>query len=277
MKVGIIQCDGKIPNLALMKIFTWHKQRGDDVVFMDISHQKFDMLYGSKIFMGGTGYEIKSQLPTDIEEIVPDYDAFKLDHSIGFTSRGCIRNCEFCIVREKEGFIHEVNTSWMVKQKLLLLDNNFLASPLCKEKLHTFIDNNHKVCFNQGLDIRLVTKELAELLAKVDYRDDQFKVKRLYFAWDKPEIEQSVLNGIKLLSEAGIKPQHLMFYVIVGFDTTFEQDMYRVMKLKELGCKPYVMIFNKQSCDKQLKKLQRWINRRYYEFISWEKFGVKQK
>jgi len=277
MKVGIIQCDGKIPNLALMKIFTWHKQRGDDVTFMDISHQKFDMLYGSKIFMGGTGYEIKSQLPIDIEEVVPDYDTFKLDHAIGFTSRGCIRNCEFCIVREKEGFIHEVNTSWMVKQKLLLLDNNFLASPLCKEKLHTFIDNNHKVCFNQGLDIRLVTKELAELLTKVDYRDDQFKVKRLYFAWDKPEIEPSVLNGVKFLSEAGIKPQHLMFYVIVGFDTTFEQDMYRVMKLKELGCKPYVMIFNKQSCDKKLKKLQRWINRRYYEFISWEKFGVKQK
>ena len=167
MKVGLIQVDGKLPNIALMKLSKFHKDRGDEVTLVDLSTIEVDKWYGSKIFMGGTGYQIDSKLPKEIDELEPDYTLYNKDYSIGFTSRGCIRNCGFCIVREKEGSFHDADMSFIKHTKVILLDNNFLASPKCKEKLKHFIDNNIKVSFNQGLDIRLITDEIASLLSKV--------------------------------------------------------------------------------------------------------------
>ena len=120
MKIGLIQTDGKIPNLALMKLAKHYEELGHETFFVDISNIKADFWFGSRIFMGGSGYEIKEKLPSDIEEITPDYDKFNLDHSIGFTSRGCIRNCDFCIVREKEGLINEVGLDWITKSLSLI-------------------------------------------------------------------------------------------------------------------------------------------------------------
>ena len=128
MKVGLIQIDGKLPNLALMKLARFHKNKGDNITILDLSTHKFDRLYGSKIFMGGSGYDIKSILPEGIEAQIPDYKSFKTDYSIGFTTRGCIRDCGFCIIKEKEGEFRDVDFSWIKHSKVLLLDNNFLAS-----------------------------------------------------------------------------------------------------------------------------------------------------
>jgi len=275
MKIGLIQVDGKEPNLALMKLAKYYEDLGHNTFFIDLSTIKADFWFGSKIFMGGSGYDIKAQLPKDIEEVIPDYAKFGLDHSIGFTSRGCIRNCEFCIVKEKEGMIKEEGTNWIKNKKVLLLDNNFLASPNWKEKLQYFIDNKIKVCFNQGLDLRLLTDEKAEMLSKVDYRDDQFKTKRLYFAWDSIKDEQIILEKLKLLISKGIKPINIMVYVLVGFNSTFDEDMYRTKKLIELGVKPFIMQFNRNSKkvrDPKLIDLARWINRRYYNFIKFEDY-----
>lgn len=273
MKIGLIQIDGKLPNLALMKLAKYYEDLGHETFFVDLSTIKADFWFGSKIFMGGSGYDIKSTLPKEIEEITPDYEKFGLDHSIGFTSRGCIRNCDFCIVKDKEGTFHDVDMSWINKKKVLLLDNNFLASINWKEKLQYFIDNKIKVCFNQGLDLRLITEEKAEMLSKVDYRDDKFNSKRIYFAWDNIKDEEIIIRGINKITAAGIKSQNIMIYVLVGFNSTFEEDMYRTKKLIDLGVKPFIMQFNKnQKRDKKLIDLARWINKRYYNFIPFEEY-----
>ena len=272
MKIGLIQVDGKLPNLALMKLAKFHKDKGDDVSVIDISTHKFDRLYGSKIFMGGSGYDIKQKLPQEIEVLVPDYEKFNTDYSIGFTSRGCIRDCGFCIVKEKEGIQKDVDMSWIKHSKVILLDNNFLASSKWKEKLQYFIDNKIKVCFNQGLDIRLVTKEKAEMLAKVKYYDRKFNIRRVYFAFDDLKYEKEVKTGIKLLLEAGIKPFHITFYILVGFNTTIEQDKYRVNVIKEFGADPYIMIYNNSKKDQKIRNLARWVNQRYYKVIKFEDY-----
>lgn len=144
-----------------------------------------------------------------------------------------------------------------------------------------FIDNKIKVCFNQGLDLRLITDEKAEMLSKINYRDDQFKTKRIYFAWDNIKDEEIIVKGINKLISAGIKPQNIMIYVLVGFNSTFEEDMYRTKKLIDLKVKPFIMQFNRNSTkkrDPKLIDLARWINKRYYNFLAFEDYnGRKQR
>lgn len=274
MKVGLIQVDGKLPNLALMKLSAFHKSQGDDVKLIDISTNEFDVIYGSKIFMGGSGYDLKQKLPDDIETQVPDYDLYGIDYSIGFTSRGCIRNCGFCIVKEKEGDFKDESMKFIKHSKVLLIDNNFLASGKWKEKLQYFIDSKIKVCFNQGLDIRLITEEKALMLKKVLYYDLNFQHRRLYFAWDDLKYETSVRVGIDILLKAGIRPDHLMFYIFCGFNTTFEQDYYRFKVLSDLGCKPFIMLYNNLK-DKKLRDFSRWVNKRYYMVFPFEEYNKK--
>lgn len=275
MKVGLIQVDGKLPNLALMKLSAFHKAKGDNVTLIDISTNEFDVIYGSKIFMGGSGYDLKQKLPEDIEIQVPDYDLYGIDYSIGFTSRGCIRNCGFCIVKEKEGNFTDESMKFIKHSKVLLIDNNFIASSKWREKLQYFIDNKIKVCFNQGLDIRLITEEKAMMLSKVLYYDLNFQHRRLYFAWDDLNYEPAVRKGIDTLTKAGIRPDHLIFYVLCGFNTTFEQDYYRFKTLSDLGCKPFIMLYNNLK-DKKLRDFSRWVNKRYYMVFPFEQYNKKR-
>jgi hypothetical protein len=273
MKIGLIQIDGKIPNLALMKLAKWHNEKGDDVKFIDLSTHKFDRIYGSKIFIGGSGYDLKQELPEEIELQVPDYNKFNLDYSIGFTSRGCIRDCGFCIVKEKEGNFKDINMDWIKTNKVLLIDNNFLASPNWKEKLQYFIDNKIKVSFNQGLDLRLINDEKSKILSEVKYYDFKFTTRRLYFAWDDIKDEEIIIRNLNSLLKY-IKPQHIMIYVLVGYNSTFEQDYYRFKKLKDLKVKPFIMLYN--NCkDKKLRDFSRYVNKRYYELMKWEDYSPR--
>jgi len=272
MNVGLIQVDGKLPNIALMKLSKFHKDRGDNVKLIDLSTLNIDKWYGSKIFMGGSGYNVNVKLPDCIDELVPDYELYNKDYSIGFTSRGCIRNCGFCIVKEKEGSFKDEDMKWIKHSKVILIDNNFLASDKCIEKLKYFIDNKIKVCFNQGLDIRLITKEIIDVLKDVKYYDLNFNRRRLYFAWDDLAYEKYVIDGIKLLLDNGIRSSHLMFYVLCGFNTTFEQDYYRFKVLDDLGCLPFIMLYN--NCkDKKLRDFSRWVNKRYYKVCKFEEYN----
>lgn len=280
MKIGILQLDGKWPNLALMKLAKWHIDKHDDVTILDLSGYKFDRTYGSKIFMGGSGYNIKAKLPPNIEEVVPDYELFNMTKGerIGFTSRGCIRNCEFCIVREKEGNIEEVDLSWMKGAlKVILIDNNFLASPLWKEKLEYFIKNKIKVCFSQGLDIRLINKENATLLSKVKFYNHTFRGRTLYFAFDDPKLASIIKKKVKILVDVGIKPYYMLFYVLVGFNTTLNQDLYRVKLLKDLGVRPFIMIYNNRKDDKKLRDLARWVNLNFYKVVEFKDYKPNYK
>jgi hypothetical protein len=260
MRIGLIQIDGKLPNLALMKISAWHKARGHEIVFpydyQDIFAGKVDKVYAAVVFtenrkqaeyyeslgaeVGGTGWDLHKKLPAEIESMDADYKLYGIDYGMGFTSRGCIRKCKFCVVPIKEGIIHHVampvDLLNPLRNRLTLLDNNALASPAWEQVAHQIIDKKIKVDFTQGNDIRLMTKHNAELLAGMRHG------KRLHFAYDSLETTDQVLKGINLLCSAGF------------------QDMKRIKTLTDLGVGSYVMIYDKSNAPMKIKELQRWSN-----------------
>ncbi len=270
-KIGLIQIDGKMPNLALMKLAKWHRDKGDEIRIIDLSSLNIDEWYGSKIFMGGSGYDVKQKLPPEIEAQVPDYEAFNLDYSLGFTSRGCIRDCGFCIVKEKEGLQHDVDMSWIKHEKVILWDNNFLASPKWKEKLQYFIDNDLKVSFNQGLDIRLIDDEKAEMLSRVKYYDRNFSRRCIYFAFDNITMKDIFIEKMKIVSKY-IKPYKIMVYFIVGFYSSFDEDMERFKIMREIDVDPFAMPFKDCRKDQKMLDFCRWVNKRIYKSCSFEDY-----
>lgn len=273
-----------------MKLAAWHKAQGDQVylhrncspdrVYIGCIFTKnrsktlgiAKMFPQSEVIVGGSGVNYE-KLPDRAEHSCPDYDLFGINYSMGYTSRGCIRKCSWCLVPKMYGSIreHAHLDEFLRHDKVRLLDDNFLASPKWAEKLKDLAQRKTKVCFTQGLDIRLVDREAAQLLSRVQYRENRFQRRRLYFSWDLPEIENSVMQGIDTLEKAGIPPKYLMFYVLVGFNTSYEQDLHRVLALADRGCLPYIMPYNHRK-DSYYPHLQRWTNRRMYEFIPWEKY-----
>lgn len=278
IRVGLIQVDGKLPNLALMKISSWHKKQGHEIVFpydyRNLFAGKVDKVYAAVVFsenrkqaeyykkcgadVGGTGWDLTKRLPTEIEDMKPDYELYGIDHGMGFTSRGCIRKCKFCVVPEKEGSIHHVampaDLLNPLSNRLTLLDNNAMASPMWEKVAHQLIDKKIIVDFTQGNDIRLMTERNAELLANMRHG------KRLHFAYDNLNITDDVVKGINLLCSAGFHSDRLSFFVLTNYDTTFDQDMKRIKTLTDLGVNPYVMIYNKLNAPAKIKHLQRWSN-----------------
>lgn len=294
-KVLLIQIDGKLPNLALMKISTYHKKLGDEVklfnfvkpkreVPLSLYGKKFDYVYisciftknrtlaltvakiysDSKISLGGSGINYNC-LPDEIEHLKPDYDLYGIDYSMGFTSRGCIRKCPWCIVPEKEGRLRDNAPikEFLDKkhEKLVLLDNNFLASPNWERNLKYLIRKNIKVSFCQGLDIRLIEHDNLVLLKKTKYYNSSFKGHFLTFAWDSIEVEEQVIEGIQTLFNYGFKKSNIRFYILCGYDTILDQDLHRANVLREFGIRPFAMPYNGRTDDKKLNAFVRWVNR----------------
>lgn len=284
-KVLLVDIDSKIPNLALMKLSAYHKKMGDKVSLLKypcttgnerINH-RFDKVYISSIFednkektvkfskqfkdveMGGYFIEHKKELPYQIEHIMPDYSLYKCKYSMGFTTRGCIRNCDWCIVPKKEGKIcvnSDIYEFWDRSHKHLdLLDNNPMALPEHFKKIaDQIIKENLTVSFH-GLDARLLNDENTELLSRLNIKPEP------RFAFDTMEAERGVLRAIKLMEKHGIK--RALWYVLVGFDTNWEEDMYRVELLKKLGQRPYVMRY------KTVKDKNHPLHTKYALFASW--------
>lgn len=294
MKVGLIDVDGhNYPNLALMKISAWHKAKGDTVEWcFPLAH--YDLVYQSKVFdetyspdidwipvadeviKGGTGYGLNNTLPDEIEHIYPDYDLYPeltKDTAFGFLTRGCPRGCKFCIVGEKEGLrsvkVADLSEFWRGQKHIELLDPNLLA---CKERMNLLdqlIESRAIVNFSQGLDIRLTNEEVAEKLGRM-------RVKRIHFAWDNPK--QDLTPYFKRFSEAYRRKSSStkVVYVLVNFDSTMEENLYRIYTLRDLGYDPYVMVYDKPNAPKEIKQLQRWVNN-YFIFKSCKKFEDYKK
>lgn len=182
MKIGLFDIDSKLPNLALMKIAAYHKQMGDTVEITTPLFANHDRYYASKIFkfsempnlpkgteIGGTGYQVESKLPIVIENCQPDYSLYpNCDFSWQRFSTGCIRDCEFCVVRKKEGNIKAVVPMNLNPkgEYLYLLDNNFFASPNWKESILYLMKIGQRVQF-EGVDVRILTDEKAVWLNKI--------------------------------------------------------------------------------------------------------------
>lgn len=178
-------------------------------------------------------------------------------YSIGFTTRGCIRECPFCIVRQKEGKFQKwqpITNFHDEKYKIvILLDNNVYADKAWFLKTTDFIlENNLKFNAIQGMDIRLLDPDIANRLKELDWYG------KMHFAFDNMKDEKAVRRGIEILKDAKINiRQNVQFYVLVGFNTSEEEDKYRCRLLKKLGTNPFVMPYVKNEWT---NKIARWAN-----------------
>lgn len=240
------------PNLALMKLSAYHKKLGDEV-WLNFPLCQPDITYVSCVFSwhkpstldpsfitGGGGINLGNVLPDAVEHIMPDYSLYpNTDFSMGFTSRGCIRKCPFCIVPEKEGGIKawaDIDEFYNQDfKRLLLLDNNLLAAENWRDTLSKLIEYQVTTDFNQGLDIRLLTDEMVDYLKRI-------KANCYRFAFDNIAYEDQVRRGLNLLLKAGISPRKLVFYVLVGFSQE-DGAIERMKLLQSFGVDIYPMIY----------------------------------
>lgn len=301
MKIGLIDVDShNYPNLPLMKLSAWHKKQGDSVEwYQPMFSGHMDRVYMSKVFFftpdyewcidaneiikGGTGYCIELEngrevfraekdksLPDEIEHIYPDYSIYPeyMDTAFGFLTRGCPRGCDFCHVKAKEGLqshkVANLSEFWRGQKHIELLDPNMLACKDWKNLLPQIIESKARVNFNQGLDIRFMTEEKAEMLSKI-------KLDAIHFAWDRFEDKDIILPKLKMFREISkVRQKDLQVYVLCGDreKRILDEDLYRINWLRENGYAPYVMLYDKKSLSKgnELLALQRYVNNR---FVFW--------
>ena len=296
-EIALLDVDSKIPNLALMKISQFHKSQNHNVVWYNpLWRETYDKIYASTIFkfsdktiidngmeVGGTGWDYKVTLPPEIDTCQPDYSLYGYPHNIGFTMRGCRFRCKFCVVPQKEGKPYEENTIdeiWQQRSSnfIVLLDNDFFGNPSWQARIDEMKKFNIKVNFSQGLNIRLITEEESAALASVRFWNLKGTKRQVHFAWDQfgKGTEKLIDQGIKRVTDAGIKPAQMAFYVLIGFNTTPEQDLYRVEKLRDYGCDPYAMPFNKS--DPYQQKFTRWVNHKaIFKSVRWEDYRRSRK
>ena len=276
MKIGLIDVDSKWPNLCLMKLSAYHKSQGDLVEWWRPDGH-YDRVYKSRVFTdtyskdtitvtnagevirGGTGYGPGPNLPDEIEHIYPDYGIYPQFSGIayGFLSRGCYRCCGFCLVSEKEGTrstqVADLSEFWNGQKELKLLDANLLACPDHEKLILQLAESRAWVDFSQGLDIRLITPDNVALLNKV-------RTKTVHFAWDDPNVDLTPYFR-RFLELTNIKDsRRRKVYVLTNYDSTHEQDLYRVNTLRDMGYDPYVMVYDRPSAPPVTRHLQRWVN-----------------
>ena len=293
MEIGLIDVDShNFPNLALMKLSSYHKAKGDNVEWWN-GLKYYDRVYQSKVFdetyskdnefcvnageiiKGGTGYGLKNRLPEEVEHTCPDYGLYGIkDTAYGFLTRGCPRGCAFCIVKEKEGNVHtvaDVGEFWRGEKRIVLMDSNITASNDCKRHFRTLAKTGAIVDFEGGLDIRCMDDEKTELL-------NQIRVKEIHFAWDSYEDKVTPERLKRYAKIAKHKPHgtYATVYVLTNFDTANEQDLERIYTLRDMGYDPYVMIYDKPNAPKDIKRMQRWCNNRLI-FKSCKKFEEYEK
>lgn len=295
MKCLLVQFDGKLPNLALMKLSTWLKSQGhtvgfnvnepDEVYISCIFPENLQAAMGigtyypnSKVYLGGPALWIENHIPVGAEHVMPDYSLYPdINYSMGRTHLGCPNSCPFCIVPQIEGSFKEYapisefhNPDF---RNLLLFDNNFFYSKLWEEKIKYIEDNGLRPSLFQGIDARTITMEKAVALKSMGAWDSKFTMKRYYSAWDFMVNSDSVLKGLQTMIDAGIKPYTIMVYMLTGFNTTHYEDYYRFRKLRELNIDPFPMKYNHRRDDQFLNHFSRWVIKRIYKSDSFSNYN----
>lgn len=293
MRIGLIDVDShNFPNLALMKLSAYHKEKGDDVEWWNgLLH--YDRVYQSKVFdetyskdndfvimadevvKGGTGYGLDNKLDEEIEHTMPDYSLYGIaDTAYGFLTRGCPRACPFCIVSPKEGrksiHVADLEEFHQGQKNIELLDPNLLACADHEDLLKQLAESNAWVNFNQGLDARLLTKDNIDLINKV-------RVKNIHFAWDFLKDEKSVLGGVERYRKYANRKRtgrgYATVYVLTNYNTSHEEDLYRVNVLRSMEMEPYIMVYDKANAPRVTRHLQRYVNNRFLFYgTTWEEY-----
>lgn len=312
--VRIAQLDGKLPNLALMRLASWHRAQGHDITYFrgadavsrHLGEPAYIANYASAIFkfseplvaqyrsewpdavVGGTGTDSR----VTVEEVIGDHGG--VDYSVapsgftaslGFTQRGCRLKCKFCVVPGKEGkpsVARTIADIWRGDpwpRNIHLLDNDFFGQPQAawEARIDELRSGAFRVCFNQGLNVRLIDRAAAQALASVEYRDDGFTRRRLYTAWDNLKDERVFMRGVDTLEAAGIPPSHLMAYMLIGFDPTetWERIFLRFDAMVARGIRPYPMVFDASRRD--LKRFQRWVVTGLYRAVPFSDYDASVK
>lgn len=248
------------------------KRNENNEIYNEIYHNGKWENIGDKTEVKRDDEIYRKELPFDVEHIYPDYSLYpKLtkDTAFGFLTRGCPRNCKFCIVGCKEGLksvkVADLEEFWKDQKKIKLLDPNLLACREHIDLLEQLDSSKAYVDFTQGLDVRMTTKRNIELINNI-------KVKEIHFAWDNPK--DKLENKFMRYAERAKHKPHGKFgtvYVLTNFGTTMEENLHRIYTLRDMNFDPYVMIYNKPTAPREIRLLQRWCNNRII-FRSCEKF-----
>lgn len=284
MKIALYNLEPKIVNTAMMQVSTYHKQQNDDIyIYIPFNHYNYDKIYAFSLFnytdkgyvrkdmiCGGTGFNIQSRLPTEIEQCNYDWSLYpNCDYSILWFSRGCFRRCPFCVVHDKEGMIHPIQPKNINPngKYIKVMDNNFFANPQWKQAINQLLEYNQPVDL-QGFDIRIFNEEQGEALTQLRH------YKTFKFAWDNPR--ENIDSKIELLLQY-IKPYKLMCYVLIGYWSTPEEDLHRVMHLwNKYKIHSFVMPYNK--FDRYQKDFARWCNNKIiFKSCTWEEYQTNKK
>jgi len=302
MKIGLHDAEKEylknksFPNYALMKISAWHKAQGDTVEWWNPLYN-YDRVYSSKVFdftpinaylpedtvRGGTGYRdisMDQTLPSEIDDMFPDYSLYPdCDYAIGYITRGCPNHCRWCVVPRKEGKIKAYRT-WrdLVRQdmdKLTLMDNNILSCEYGIDQLKSLIGSGYRIDLNQGMDARLVTEQIADILSRLSW------IRFIRFSCDQKSQILPVRRTIDLLMERGIKPYRIFIYLLVTAD--IEDASERVEALK--GYKAINLYAQAERNERlgvipniaQLEFQQRYVYGGCYRAETWREYCVRKE
>lgn len=284
MDVKLVQLDGEMPNLALMKLSHYFRvENGANVHFTrsvrrDMFEPEYDYVLASMIFtptakkaemlrenypnavIGGTGVSESSEHTIEnFLGIAPDYKHLdysiypEFDYSIGMTHLGCTSKCPFCCVWRKEGFnrplsnIAEIYRGEPFPRKLILLDNDFQSRRGWQQICEEIISGDFEAAFIQGINIRKLTRHHVPYFRQIKFRDKNFRKKRFYCAWDDEKDRKQIERGLNFLSDAGISRSTVTPYFLCNYwQKGLTEDVWnRFLFMVELGLRPYAMIYNK--------------------------------
>lgn len=290
--------DKNFPNYALMKISAYHKSKGNVVEWWSaIDNSKYDIVYSSKVFdftpeneflpectiKGGTGYGKYETLSFEIDNMFPDYSIYpKCDYAIGFITRGCIRNCAWCVVPKKEGQIkpyrHWQELIRKDTNKLVLMDNNILACKYGIDQLKNLSENgsDYLIDLNQGLDARLVTDEIAQILAKIKW------IKYIRFSCDQKSQINSIINACTLLKKYGVGYSKIFIYTIIRKDLQEANERIQSLYHFQKSLNIYAQAERNELLGivpnkLQLEFAQRYVYGRLYKNETWTEYFERHK
>lgn len=298
MKIRLVDVDSKIPNLALMKISSFFKNERHDVgfdiqdpdlVICSVIYKKNKWLLDgiveefpdSKFDFGGTGYDLHKKLPDDIEFIKPDYDLYPSEYAQGFTTRGCIRNCDFCIVHEKEGEL----VKWQHPKEfyddrfdtIWIMDNNWIANKEWFFETSGWIIEHDLKVLECGFDVRLTDDKVLERISCMRFP------KGIHFAFDNSILSDVVKEKINLMQEYGFNThKDVIFYVYCDSPSDVNSALSRCRLLKKMNTNAFVMYNIDRNRTPRVKKLQHWANRRHifwscdFNNFSWKECKKKK-